>query len=1160
MHNKKIENFARETRKTLINAIKQKAFQYGINEKEIKKTTVNSDNEIEVNGIVIDSKVNNQRSQLINHIDPKNQKQSFNQLIEEVAYTWFNRITALRFLEVNDYLDHGIRVLSTTESGKKTPDIVENVLSMGLDIDKEVYYDLVDNASDNELYKYVLLTQCNYLSSKLDFLFESTNDYTELLLPDDLLDKGSFIKKLVKEIPEEDFKDVEIIGWLYQYYISELKDKNIKKKKYKKEDIPSVTQLFTPHWIVQYMVQNSLGKLWLESHVEERQQKLKETWEYYLEPAEQSEEVKAKLKEIINTDLKPEDITFLDPACGSGHILVYAFDILYEIYEKNGYNPRVIVENILEKNLYGLDIDKRATQLAKFALLMRARQKDRSILDKDIHLNIASIEESNQIEDRTIEYFTEGLTEIHKEQVRSLINKFEDAKEYGSLLKIDNFDYETINNHLEHLLSNEELTTFYLEHEVEIKEKIKPLLQQGRIIMKKYDVVTTNPPYGGGRKLPKNLKSFLKKNYSDYKKDIFAAFINKMYDYSKENGYLGLVTPFTWMFISSFEDLRKFIINNSYFDSLIQLEYNAFQPACIPVATFTLKKSKINHSGEFIKLSEFTGSKNQPIKTKEAVLNSDVDYRYTAKTEDFKKIPGGNIGYWVSKNWIENLDSKKLSDNYSFASGITTGNDKKFLRYWFEIPIHDSTLHEKNSKWVPICKGGKFRKWYGNYEYVINWGSNGEILKEYSKASVSNSRNYFKSGITWGRTTSSKVSVRLKSDYLLYNSESPLLIIDSDIEYILAYLNSNVTNYYLNVYNPTLHYQLSDMKGIPLLNFSDKNSIINKSKTNINISKKDWDSFETSWDFENHPLIEYKKDVNIVEEAFNNWSEFAKNQFNQLWKNEEELNRIFIEIYGLEDELTPDVKEKDVTVNKADYKRDIKSFISYAVGCMMGRYSLDEEGLAYAGGAFNLDKYESYIPDQDGIVTILDKDYFDNDVVKKFVEFVEVTFGEKNLEVNLDYIASALSPKSSEQPRDTIRRYFQTGSKFYTDHCRMYNKRPIYWKVSSGGRNPSFEALIYLHRYNENTLSTLRVNYVHPLQRKLKIEKEHLEQMIVEADSKSDESTYKARISDINTILHDLVEFDEKLGHLADQQISIDLDDGVKENYKIFEDILDKIR
>jgi type II restriction/modification system DNA methylase subunit YeeA len=1153
MNNKSIERYAKEARLKLIEQIKQKAYQYGITEKEIKEPEVSSENELVINGITLDRIKKKQRDDFIKKIDKDIYKTSYTQLIEEVAYTWFNRITAIKYLEVNDYLDHGIRVLSSTEKEKKTPDIIEKALRMDLDIEEETYYNLIDKKSDNDIFRVLLIKQCNKLHEKLPFMFEKRQDYTELLLPDNLLDEDSVINKL-NQIQEENFKDVEVIGWLYQYYISDLKDKNIKKKKYKKEDIPSVTQLFTPHWIVQYMVQNSLGKLWLESKEEDtRQQKLKENWEYYLEPAEQTEEVKQKLKEITNKDLKPEEISFLDPACGSGHILVYAFDILYEIYKNNGYNPKVIVKNILEKNLYGLDIDKRATQLAKFALMMRARQKDRKILDKKIKLNVLQVQKyqrpkylkdiiENVIDKTNIDYNKDKLKETYK----YLVETYENADEFGSLIKVEEKDYNKIYETTKELSQKSALENI---------TDILPLIRQADIMSRKYDVVVTNPPYGGSNKLPPMLKSYINKNYSDFKKDIFAAFMIKMYSYNKNNGYLGVVTPYVWMFLSSFENLRNFILDKSYIDSLIQLEYNAFEPACIPVATLTLRNSKVNHTGEFIKLSDFRGYKNQPIKTKEAVINPEVDYRYTAKTENFKKIPKKPISYWISNKIISLFEKeKKLEDIGKLNSGRSTdGKNDEYFRFWSEVnntKIRFKKENDNQYNWLPLNKGGKYRKWYGNLFYI----SNKEFMKNFD--------NLFNKAITWSDINSGKFHCKVHNEGFLANNVSKRIFVkDKIFNYTLAYLNTVIADYLLSFMIPTLHYDVGYVGKLPI-EYSEKqinlvNELVEK---NINMSKKDWDSFEISWDFEKHPLVEFKEGADTVKEAFYNWSDFAKRQFNQLWENEEELNRIFLEIYNLEDEIKPDVKRKDIKLRKANKKKDIKSFISYGVGCILGRYSLDEDGLAYAGGDFDLSKYETFIPDDDGILTILDKGYFDNDIVKRFVEFVEKTFGHEKLEVNLEYIASALSPRNGEQPRDNLRRYFETGTKFYKDHCHTYNKRPIYWKVSSGGRDPAFMALIYLHRYNEDTLSTLRIKYLHKLQQMLKGEKEHLRNMITKGLASSDEAKYKARISDIDSKLEELVKFDEKLGHLADQRIKLDLDDGVKENYKKLEDILDSIR
>jgi type II restriction/modification system DNA methylase subunit YeeA len=1167
MNNKAIERYAKEARLKLIEQIKQKAYQYGITEKEIKEPEVSSENEQVINGITLDITKKKQRDDFIKKIDKDNYKTSYTQLIEEVAYTWFNRITAIKYLEVNDYLDHGIRVLSSTEKEKKTPDIIEKALRMDLDIEEGTYYNLIDKKSDNDIFRVLLIKQCNKLHEKLPFMFEKRQDYTELLLPDNLLDEDSVINKL-NNIEEQDFNDVEVIGWLYQYYISDLKDKNIKKKKYKKEDIPSVTQLFTPHWIVQYMVQNSLGKLWLESKEEDnRQQKLKENWEYYLEPAEQTEEVKQKLKEITNKDLKPEEITFLDPACGSGHILVYAFDILYEIYKNNGYNPKVIVKNILEKNLYGLDIDKRAVQLAKFALMMRARQKDRKILDKKIKLNVLQVQKyqrpkylkdiiENVIDKTKVDYDKDKLKETYK----YLVETYENADELGSLIKVGEKDYKKI---------YEETKEIGQKSTIEDITYLLPLIRQADIMAKKYDVVVTNPPYAGNKFLDNCLKEYINKYYIDTKGDLYSVFIGLCLDKVRKNGYISMITIHTWMFIKSFENLRHKILTETNIDSMMHTgaatftELRAFN---VLSTCFIFKNSQIkNYIGKYVRLADYYSSEDK-------IDNFSNEENYYYKNQGiYNKIPQYPIIYWISNKQLKVfVKQKSLKEIATPRQGMATANNEYFLRSWHEVYFNKIGFNFKKSidtiktnyKWFPYNKGGNFRKWFGNNEFIVNWENDGYELKKFKRSALRNKDFYFKEGITWSLFGFENFSVRYKSFGFLFDvSGSSIFPPKEKLNYILGFLASKVSFSFLSILAPTVNFQIGNIGDLPINFNNEKKQIIDKIvEENINLSKKDWDSFETSWDFEKHPLVKFKDDVDTVKEAFENWSDIAKSQFNQLWENEEELNRIFIEIYGLEDELTPDVDKKDVTVRKANKKRDIKSFISYGVGCILGRYSLDEDGLAYAGGNFDSSKYETLIPDDDGIVTILDKDYFENDIVKRFVEFVEKTFGHEKLEVNLEYIASALSPRNGEQPRDTLRRYFETGSKFYNDHCKTYNKRPIYWKVSSGGRDPAFMAVIYLHRYNEDTLSTLRIKYLHKLQQMLKGEKEHLRNMITKGLASSDEAKYKARISDIDSKLEELVKFDEKLGHLADQRIKLDLDDGVKENYKKLEEILDSIR
>jgi type II restriction/modification system DNA methylase subunit YeeA len=995
MNNKAIERYAKEARLKLIEQIKQKAYQYGITEKDIKEPEVSSENELVINGITLDSTKKKQRDDFIKKIDMDNYKTSYIQLIEEVAYTWFNRITAIKYLEVNDYLDHGIRVLSSTEKEKKTPDIIEKALRMDLDIEDEKYYDLLDKKSDNDIFRVLLIKQCNKLHEKLPFMFEKRQDYTELLLPDNLLDEDSVINKL-NQIQEENFKDVEVIGWLYQYYISDLKDKNIKKKKYKKEDIPSVTQLFTPHWIVQYMVQNSLGKLWLESKEEDnRQQKLKESWEYYLEPAEQTEEVKQKLKEITNKDLKPEEITFLDPACGSGHILVYAFDILYEIYKNNGYNPKVIVKNILEKNLYGLDIDKRAVQLAKFALMMRARQKDRKILDKKIKLNVLQVQKyqrpkylkdiiENVIDKTNIDYDKDKLKETYK----YLVETYENADEFGSLIKVEEKDYKKIYEITKEL---------FRKSAVENISDILPLIRQAEIMAKKYEVVVTNPPYAGGRYLPGKLKEYIRKNYKEFSEDLFSVFIKSALNYTTSFGSCSLITMQSWLYLTSYEKLRNFLYDNKTLESLIHIGDGAFKNIGANTVAFIFKNYKI--SKYYSKVIDL-----QDIKNKKNFLNEEIK-KYNVQTFKISKLPGKVFAYNISDKVYKTYISNKILENYAKTrQGMATCDNNRFVRDWFEVNIVrigfdiEDVNETKNrmNMWFPYNKGGGYRKWYGFSEYVVNWYDNGKEIKEFVASkyrnytrTVKNIDYYFKESISFSKIGKGNFSVRFIPKGFIFDVAGSSIFINKKIQkYLLGLLNSKLKEKFIEPFTPTLNFELNNINKIPIIMNIKKNKNIKINdlvNENIQISKKDWDSFETSWDFEKHPLVEFREDADTVKEAFENWSDFAKSQFNQLWKNEEELNRIFIEIYGLEDELTPDVDKKDVTVRKANKKRDLKSFISYGVGCILGRYSLDEASLAYAGGDFDWSKYETVIPDDDGIVTILDKDYFDNDIVKRFV-------------------------------------------------------------------------------------------------------------------------------------------------------------------------------
>ncbi|RKD27637.1 Methyltransferase domain-containing protein [Caminicella sporogenes DSM 14501] len=1191
MNKSAIKSFAVRARKKLIEDITQKAYELGITKEEIM------DIEKFEGGFKIKGRENSriykeyeikQRERLIEKIKEK----GFEQVIEEVAYTWFNRFIALRFMEVNDYLPIGVRVLSSVDKNKKEPDIIKEALNLveELDLNREIVYRLQENNEIEDLYKYLLVKQCNQLGKIMPTVFEKIADYTELLLPDNLLAEGSVIRDLVESIDEEDYKDqVEIIGWLYQFYNQEKRDAIFdssmsNRKKINKFDIPAATQIFTSKWIVKFIVENSLGRLWLESHPDEE---LKSKWKYYLEEAEQKPEVQKKLEELKNPNLSPEDIKILDPAMGSGHILVYAFDVLYDIYLKAGYPEREIPRLILEKNLYGLDIDDRAGQLATFALMMKARSKSRRIFRRTIQLNVCSIQESNGIPKEAIDYFVKE-DEALRRNVEYLIEVFNDAKEYGSILEVKKIDFDVIKRRLEEIRDSETVNLFELQYKEVILEKLPPLIKQAKIMSNKYQILVTNPPYMGNGRMGEKLKGYIKQYYNGIKTDLFAVFIKKSIKWIEKTGFIGLVTPFVWWFIKSYEELRDYILKNTTITALVQLEYNAFEGATIPVGTFVLRNKLLNTKGQFIKLSEFKGIHNQPIKTLEAIKNPNVNYRYSCNQKGFEKIPGKPFAYWVTDRVIEVFaNSSKLGDIAETRLGMATADNNRFLRYWSEVDYNKvgfgfkdrEQAKESGLKWFPYNKGGDFRKWYGNNEYVVNWENDGQEIRNFKdeKTGRIKSHNYnldyiFKSCITWSFISSTSFGVRFCEEGFLFDvGGSSMFLNNNYILYLCAFLNSKLTFDFLKIQNPTLNFQPGNLANLPIINDvsqSTKERIEQLAKICIEISKNDWDSFETSWDFKKHPLLAHKNDATTIEEAFNNWLEFTERQFNRLKAYEEELNRIFIEIYGLQDELTPEVEDKDITIRKADRERDIKSFISYAVGCMFGRYSLDEEGLIYAGGEFK-DKFKiengqlmintkeglkksSIDVTMDNVIPITDDDYFEDDIVNRFVEFVKVAFGEKTLEENLDYIAETLGKKTNETSRQTIRRYFLKD--FYKDHVKTYKKRPIYWLFDSGKEN-GFKALIYMHRYNSSTVARVRTDYLHKLQKKYEAEVKRLD-ILIESDISTKEKTAARRRKEkINRQIVECMTYDQVIAYIANKRIEIDLDDGVKVNYAKFQDI-----
>lgn len=1184
-----IKNYAVWARKKLIEDITQKAFEIGITEDAAAEAVKVSSDTVQVNGMLLQKHEAEQRASLNARIKEK----GFQEVIEEAAYTWFNRIIAIRFMEVNDYLPTGVRVLSSTEEGKAVPDIITNALYLDLELDLDLVNDYLDKHNDDELFRYLFTRQCNKLNEILPHLFDKIEDYTELLLPNNLLIEGSVIRRLVSDIKEDDFKDVEIIGWMYQYYISEKKDEVFaglrENKKITKENIPAATQLFTPKWIVKYMVENSLGRLWLEGHPDDT---LKANWKYYLDEAEQEPDIQKQLEKIRekSKNIKPEDIKVLDPCMGSGHILVYAFDVLYEIYKSAGYAEREIPKLILVNNLYGLDIDDRAAQLAYFAVMMKARSKSRRILnqirEEKIDLNLCAIQESNGIAKEAINYFTNGMNEKLKADVEYLVDVFHDAKEYGSILEVEEVDFEAIEKRLSDIKPSGQLDLDAMLYYGEIREKLVPLIKQARVMSQKYDVVCTNPPYMGRNGMHSKLMDYAEHSYKDSKGDLFAIFIRKACRFVKQEKYVSMITMHSWIYLALFVKLRKYLFNRYRFSSLVHLGSKAFEDIKgekVQTISFVFQKLPAHQNKPlFVKLTRFN---NHSLKKSEffnkANYYSYINQSYITKSE--KSIPM----YEITKEISDILKkSKKLSNVADAKRCLATGKDEWFLRLWHEVELVKVKLpndNEWSNKWFPVANGGSFRKWYGNNYCILNWENNGELIKRLHvenqiNATLRNLNYFFVNSLTYTYTSMGSGIFNARYIGKGYTSlgVGPIITLKNDRNIgLLGYLNTKVFYYlYCILYGKTSTFETGKISNVPIpYNYLSK-EVGMLSAQCIKLCQDDWDSFENSWDFKKHPLLTFKGPSNTIEDAFNNWSDFTEKQFNQLKQNEEELNRIFIDIYGLQDELTPEVEDKDITIRKADPVRDIKSFISYAVGCMFGRYSLDADGLIYAGGEWS-DKWQggkvrkieqdenssalsdhwvsaSYFPDEDNILPILDDEYFDDDIVAKFIEFLKAAFGESTMEENIDFIAEALGRNTAETSRQAIRRYFLKD--FYKDHVQTYQKRPIYWLFDSG-RADGFKALIYMHRYDESTVAKVRTDYLHNLQRKYEAEVKRLDILIDSNLSQREKNAARKKKERLLKQIEECLTYDQVIAHVANQRISIDLDDGVKVNYAKFQGV-----
>lgn len=1227
-----IKKFAVWARRELISRVSQRAAYFEITEAGFGDPAADS-----VLGRVLSAEEKTQRQALIAQIRQK----GYQQVMEEVAYTWFNRFIALRFMEVNGYLPSHVRVF-TDEDNQFKPQILAEAIHMELDgLDMQKVYAFKNANNDDGLFKYMVIVQCNALSSILPGMFQQISDYTELLFPDNLLRDGSVLQQMIEMIPEEDWKDaVQIIGWLYQYYNAEKKDEVFaalkKNVKITKENIPAATQLFTPDWIVRYMVENSLGRLWLEhlaatgegyhySYGEhnaatyinaDKVKALKANWKYYLEEAEQEPDVQDQLAEIRKeyAAMTPEQIKCIDPCCGSGHILAYLFDVLVQIYESYGYTTREAVASIVQNNLYGLDIDDRAAQLAYFAVMMKARQYDRRFFSRGIQPHVYAIQNS-----KTMPAESWGYLGKEKEIARRLWDSFADAKEYGSLVQPE-VALEELDRLKARLVQMDERSgdgsLFTMTLTQTALDVLCPLMELAQVLVQKYDVVVTNPPYMGSSGMGAKLADFVKKNYPDSKSDLFAVFIEACGKMTRKNGFQAMITQHAWMFLSSFEKLRAKLLQKDTIN-MAHLGARAFDEIggeVVQTTSFVLRNSHIaDYKGTYCRLIEPTTQQG-----KEDMFLA-AETRYTAQQSNFPKIPGSPVAYWASNSLYRLFDGDSIGNHYDVKAGMCTGKNEVFIMQWYEVDFLKSSLIMEKFLYTPHNKGGEFRKWYGNRDVFLKYNEKALAEMERNAGFRHDGKEYyFKPHIGWSKIASSKSSFRFYESGFTFDSAGLGLFSNSaNMLCTLALLNSKVVEHLIPILNPTLNVTPMIVKKLP---YSDIN-VSEITKNCISTSRDDWNSFETSWDFKQHPLVRLwlagayawgdEQPVALLSSAYRAWKLECNGQFEKLKANEEELNRIFIDTYGLHDELTPEVADKDVTVHYlVDTKDDIPaslqgsnyvltrrdavvSLISYAVGCMFGRYSLDVEGLAYAGGDWNAVyrmqqeiytvegkevhladgrvltvkpagynqiktddgwKNLSYPVDADNVIPICDDEYFDDDMVGRFVKFIETVYGSDTLEENLKFIADALGGKGT--PRDVIRSYFLND--FYADHCKTYQKRPIYWLFDSGKKN-GFKALIYMHRYQPDTIARIRTDYVHEQQSRYRTAIADLESRIAAA-STAERVKLNKQLKKLQEQDAELRTYEEKIHHLADQMISIDLDDGVKVNYAKFQDVLAKIK
>ncbi|WP_458734934.1 BREX-1 system adenine-specific DNA-methyltransferase PglX [Zobellella taiwanensis] len=1214
MNTANIKKYAPKARKDFIAAMTRQAAKVGITAKGTEPMELRGDLAL-IGERAFPRSIARAREALARRV----QQQGFAQTMDQAAYSWFNRLCAIRYMEIQGYLDHGRRVLSTASGEPGTPQILDDCLDIDLDaldsgLDRQKITELkLDGTKDEELYRELLLAQCHALHRAMPFLFEAVDDATELLLPDNLTKTDSLVRELVSAVPEQDWSNIEIIGWLYQFYISEKKEQVIGKV-VKSEDIPAATQLFTPNWIVQYLVQNSVGRQWLQTYPDSP---LKSQMPYYIAPAEQTEEVQAQLAAITPASIEPESIKVLDPACGSGHILIEAYKVLKAIYEERGYRSRDIPALILNNNLFGLDIDDRAGQLAGFALLMLARKDDRRLFGRvaagEVKLNVLALEETTHLDlpglwqalnlagslnqGSSDDLFAAPDAAMAKDDPRyalleRTLARFVKAKTFGSLIDVPEQDAEPLKALL---LDLEELADKGDSMQKPAAEALAPYVQQAWILAQRYDAVIANPPYMGSKGMNMALKDFAKKAYPDSKSDLFAIFMEHAFSLLKPAGYNAQINMQSWMFLSSFEKLRAWLLENKTILTMAHLGARAFSQISgevVQTTAWVIKNTDIEkYQPTFFRLVEGAEESKRA-----NLLKGNFAFKGIMQS-DFNKITGSPIAYYSShQSRVLYSTQKSLSEVSSPRQGLITGDTERFIKFWFEVSFNkigfdfnsrDSAECSK-CKWFPIDKGGEFKKWYGNNEFVVNWLKDGEEIRNFTdgygklRSRPQNMDFYFREGATWTKVSSSNFSVRYSPKGHLFSDAGMKIFSDtpSSLNDLIGFLNSNLTPYFLSFLSETINYEQGNISRLPVLEVGG--GVVSQA---ISIAKSDWDSYELSWGFSGSPFL----NVNYIKQRLRD----SYPRIDVLWRNlvqqakclEEDNNRLFIEAYGLQDELTPEVPLEEITLTcnphyryggkLTDQEREdrlqsdtLAELVSYAIGCIMGRYSLDKPGLILASQGETIQDYLAqipeprFMPDDDAILPLTDLEWFPDDATNRFREFVATVWGEEHLQANLDFVAEslclyAIKPKRGESAMDTIRRYLST--QFYKDHLKTYKKRPIYWLFSSG-KQKAFECLVYLHRYNEGTLARMRTEYVIPLTAKLATYVDKLEQDKDASSSAAETKRLEKEIAALHKQQAELASFDEKLRHYADMRISLDLDDGVKVNYGKFGDLLANVK